>query len=65
VCVPLKDHEPKAGAQARQNEWDYFVRVRNGVFCEVGKGNVDFPPVLKEDDISLIKPLNLKLKIAY
>jgi hypothetical protein len=39
--------------------------VRNGIFCEVGKGNVDFPAVLKEDDISLIKPLNLKLKIAY
>ena len=44
----LKDHEPKVAAQARQNEWDYFASVRNGIFCELGKGNVDFPAVLKE-----------------
>lgn len=39
----LKDHEPRVAAQARQNDWDYFVCVRNGIFCELGKGNVDFP----------------------
>jgi inosose dehydratase len=44
----LKDHEPKVAAQARQNEWDYFDSVRNGIFCELGKGNVDFPAVLEE-----------------
>ena len=44
----LKDHEPKVAEQARQNEWDYFASVRNGIFCELGKGNVDFPAVLKE-----------------
>jgi len=44
----LKDHEPKVAAQARQNEWDYFTSVQNGIFCELGKGNVDFPAVLKE-----------------
>jgi len=44
----LKDHEPKVAAQARQNEWDYFASVRNGIFCELGKGNVDFPAVLRE-----------------
>jgi len=44
----LKDHEPNVAAQARQNEWDYFASVRNGIFCELGKGNVDFPAVLKE-----------------
>jgi len=46
--VHLKDHEPKVAVQARQNEWDYFASVRNGIFCELGKGNVDFPAVLKE-----------------
>lgn len=46
--VHLKDHEPKVAAQARQSEWDYFASVRNGIFCELGKGNVDFPAVLKE-----------------
>jgi len=46
--VHLKDHEPNIAAQARQNEWDYFASIRNGIFCELGKGNVDFPAVLKE-----------------
>jgi inosose dehydratase len=44
----FKDHEPKVAAQARQNEWDYFAAVRKGIFCELGKGSVDFPAVLKE-----------------
>jgi len=44
----LKDHEPKVAAQARQNEWDYFESVRKGIFCELGKGSVDFPAVLRE-----------------
>ncbi|HZJ22186.1 MAG TPA: TIM barrel protein [Anaerolineales bacterium] len=46
--VHLKDHEPNVAAQSRQNEWDYFTSVRNGIFCELGKGSVDFPAVLKE-----------------
>jgi inosose dehydratase len=44
----FKDHEPNIAAQARENKWDYFAAVRNGIFCELGKGNVDFPAVLKE-----------------
>src|SRR5687768_357243 len=44
----FKDHEPDIAAQARENKWDYFAAVRNGIFCELGKGNVDFPVVLKE-----------------
>jgi len=44
----FKDHEPKIAMQARKNEWDYFTSVRNGIFCELGKGNVDFPAVIKE-----------------
>ena len=44
----FKDHEPNVAMQARKDEWDYFASVRNGIFCELGKGNVDFPAVLKE-----------------
>ena len=44
----FKDYEPNITMQARQNEWDYFTSVRNGIFCELGKGNVDFPAVIKE-----------------
>ena len=46
--VHFKDHEPNIGMRARQNEWDYFTSVRNGIFCELGKGDVDFLAVIKE-----------------
>ena len=44
----FKDHEPKIAAQSRQNQWDYFESVRNGIFCELGKGSVDFAAVIQE-----------------
>ena len=44
----FKDHDPKVAARVRENGWDYFESVRHGIFCELGKGNVDFPTVLKE-----------------
>ena len=44
----FKDHEPKIAVQSRQNQWDYFESVRNGIFCELGKGNVDFAAVIRE-----------------
>lgn len=44
----FKDYEPNVATQARQNQWDYFESVRNGIFCELGKGNVDFAAVIKE-----------------
>ncbi len=43
----FKDCEPKVAAQARANGWDYFTALRHGVFCELGKGCVDFGAVLK------------------
>jgi inosose dehydratase len=43
--VHFKDCHPEVIAQARRNEWDYFEAVRNGIFCELGKGCVDFPSV--------------------
>jgi inosose dehydratase len=42
----FKDCDPKVAAQARAEEWDYFTALRHGVFCELGKGSVDFPAVL-------------------
>lgn len=40
-----KDCHPAVMAQARLQGWDYFESVRQGVFCELGKGCVDFPAV--------------------
>jgi inosose dehydratase len=40
-----KDCHPGVMAQARLQGWDYFESVRQGVFCELGKGCVDFPAV--------------------
>jgi inosose dehydratase len=44
----FKDHEPTIAAQSGQNHWDYFESVRNGIFCELGKGSVDFAGVIQE-----------------
>ena len=43
----FKDCDPKVAAEARREEWDYFTALRHGVFCELGKGAVDFPAVLR------------------
>jgi inosose dehydratase len=42
-----KDCEPNIANQARSNGWDYFEALRHGVFCELGKGCVDFAGVLR------------------
>ncbi len=42
----FKDCDPKVADSARARGWDYFEAVRRGVFCELGKGCVDFPAVL-------------------
>ncbi|RIK34128.1 MAG: xylose isomerase [Chloroflexi bacterium] len=44
--VHFKDCHPGVLATAHQHAWDYFEAVRNGVFCELGQGCVDFPAVL-------------------
>ncbi len=46
--VHFKDYDPNVGQQSRINHWDYFESVRHGVFCELGKGNVDFKEITKE-----------------
>jgi inosose dehydratase len=45
--VHLKDCSPDVARQAREQGWDYFEALRHGVFCELGKGGVDFPAVLR------------------
>jgi len=43
--IHFKDCHPEVAAQSRVAGWDYFESVRRGVFCELGKGCVDFPAV--------------------
>ncbi len=44
----FKDYHPGVGKQVAENGWDYFQAVREGVFCELGKGEVDFPSLMTE-----------------
>jgi inosose dehydratase len=46
--VHFKDFEPNVLTRARGASWDYFETMRHGVFCELGRGNVDFPAMLQE-----------------
>jgi inosose dehydratase len=45
--VHFKDCDPNVAARVRANEQDYLTAVREGVFCELGKGAVDFPGTLR------------------
>ncbi len=44
----LKDCDPNLRQLAVDERMDYFAAVATGVFCELGKGSVDFPGILKE-----------------
>jgi len=46
--VHFKDCQPAVAQQARLEGWDYFEAVRNGIFCELGKGEVPFLAVQQE-----------------
>lgn len=46
--IHFKDCDDKVADLSREKEWDYFESVRNGVFCELGKGSVDFKSILDE-----------------
>ena len=46
--VHFKDCDPAIAARSRAENWDYFTSVRNGIFCELGKGDVDFPQIKAE-----------------
>lgn len=44
----LKDHAPQVATRAHTEGWDYFKSLQHGVFCELGKGDVDFPNIIAE-----------------
>lgn len=44
----FKDCHPQVAAQSRTEGWDYFKSVEKGVFCELGKGAVNFPAIKTE-----------------
>jgi inosose dehydratase len=45
--IHLKDCDPKIAARSRAEEWGYIKTLSAGVFCELGKGCVDFPGLVK------------------
>ncbi len=45
--IHLKDLEPNIARRSREEGWDYFTAMRHGLYCELGKGCVDFPGLLR------------------
>lgn len=45
--VHFKDHDPEAARRSRLEGWDGPTSVGKGIFPELGRGDVDFPAVLK------------------
>ena len=46
--IHFKDCHAEIASQSRTKGWDYFKSVGSGVFCELGKGSVDFPAIVAE-----------------
>ncbi len=46
--VHFKDCDPVVAEKSRSMNMDYFQSVREGVFCELGKGAVDFSAIVQE-----------------
>lgn len=44
--VHFKDLEPEVAKAARQEGWDYKTAIGRGVFCELGRGCIDFASVV-------------------
>ena len=44
--VHFKDCDPTVAAEVRAAGWNYFRAVESGLFCELGRGAVDFAAVL-------------------
>lgn len=42
----LKDCDPEIRQHCIDNKLDYFASTEAGVFCELGKGDVDFPAIV-------------------
>jgi len=48
IHVHYKDCSADVAARSRESGWDYFESVRRGVFCELGRGAVDFAAITDE-----------------
>ena len=46
--VHFKDCEPQIAERARRERLDYQEALRRGLFCELGRGSVDFPALLRD-----------------
>ncbi len=46
--VHFKDCSPAVHQRSRAEGWDYFGSLQHGIFCELGKGGVDFATVTTE-----------------
>jgi inosose dehydratase len=46
--VHFKDCHEEIALKSRTEGWDYFRSVREGVFCELGKGSVNFKAITDE-----------------
>jgi len=46
--VHFKDCHPDIATKSKAEGLDYFQSVNAGVFCELGKGAVDFPAIVEE-----------------
>ena len=46
--VHFKDCSPEVHQRSRAEGWDYFGSLKHGIFCELGKGDVDFAGVIAE-----------------
>ena len=44
--VHFKDCDAEVARRSRVEEWSYFQSLQHGVFCELGRGCVDFPAVV-------------------
>jgi inosose dehydratase len=46
--VHFKDCRAAVHETSGANGWDYFESLKHGIFCELGRGDVDFPAVAAE-----------------
>ena len=46
--VHFKDCSPTIHQQSRAHEWSYFESLKHGIFCELGKGDINFAAVTDE-----------------
>lgn len=46
--VHFKDFDPEILARTYNEDWGYGLAVTGGIFCELGKGDVDFPAFIAE-----------------